>query len=267
MMGHDPEISLIRPLRGTSDIGRGARAEPWADDPRVAGYERQIRQTAPRVVIAGCPGAGKGTQGARLARRLGVQHLSTGDLLRDAIAVQSSLGRAVERLVRAGRLVPAGLILAIVEANLDARGYVLDGFPRTVVQAAALFERDVLVPNITIEIVVPMDIALARLAARGRSDDDPGVVRDRLTIYEVETLPALALLDQQALLVRVDGDDQPQVVEQRVMQTFLRARPYEDTPSPATFAQSRPGETTPRFASPTLATQQDDRRGKPRPVT
>ena len=232
-MGQDPETSSIRALHAAAAIGHGARADGWADIPSGGGHEPQVRRSAPRVVIAGSPGAGKGTQGTRLARRLGVQHLSTGDLLRDAIAIQSSLGRAVERLVRAGRLVPTGLIVAIVESNLDTNGYVLDGFPRTVVQAEALFERDVLVPSVAIEIVVPVDIALARLAARGRADDDPGVARDRLTLYEAETLPALALLDHHALLVRVDGDDLPHIVEQRVMQAFLRARRSNRTPSSA----------------------------------
>ncbi len=231
-MGEGPATPSLRSLSAVADIGHGVRADGWAGD-RVAGYEPRLRRSAPRVVIAGCPGAGKGTQGTRLACRLGVQHLSTGELLRDAIAIQSSLGRAVERLVRAGRLVPTGLIVAIVESNLDTSGYVLDGFPRTVVQAEALFERDVLVPNVTIEIVVPMDIALARLVARGRTDDDPGVARDRLAVYEAETLPALALLERRALLVRVDGDDLPAVVEQRVMQAFLRARRSNETGSTA----------------------------------
>jgi adenylate kinase len=261
-MRPDLEISSIRPFSATVDIGRGARSEGWADDPGVLDYEPRVRRTAPRVVMAGCPGAGKGTQGARLARRLGVQHLSTGDLLRDAIANQSSLGRAVERLVRAGRLVPTGLIVAIVEASLDTTGYVLDGFPRTVVQAEALFARDSLVPNVTIEIVVPMEIALARLTARGRTDDDPGVARDRLTIYEAETLPALALLDRYALLVRVDGDDLPHVVEQRTMQAFLRARRSNETPSPADLRAVSPHETAQRFPSSAL-TKQNGLRDRP----
>ncbi len=86
------------------------------------------------MVLIGRPGAGKGTQGERLARRLGVRYVSTGHLLRHEIAMQSPLGTAVERLVGAGRLIPPGLIVTIVETNLDGGGYVLDGFPRTVMQ-------------------------------------------------------------------------------------------------------------------------------------
>ena len=168
-MGQDPATSPFGLSSATGDSGLRARTDGWADDSCVGGHDPQLRRSAARVVIAGRPGAGKGTQGTRLARRLGVRHLSTGDLLRDAIAIQSSLGRAVERLVRAGRLVPTGLIVAIVESNLDTGGYVLDGFPRTVVQAEALFERDAFAPNVTIEIVVPTHIALA---PRGRPRPD-----------------------------------------------------------------------------------------------
>lgn len=235
----DPDRQLhvdSRSCAGLKSVD-SSRAEGWISSTIVdlcgAGSEPRVRRSAPRVVIAGCPGAGKGTQGIRLARRLGVQHLSTGDLLRDAIATGSSLGRAVERLVRAGRLVPTGLIVAIVESSLDTRGYVLDGFPRTVAQAEALFERDVLVPNVTIEIVVPVDIALARLAARGRTDDDPGVARERLSIYETETVPVLALLERRALVVRVDGNDLPRVVEERVTKAFLCAHRSNERGSPA----------------------------------
>lgn len=248
-MGQDPATSSMRSLSVAADIGNGLRADGWADDRVGRGPERAFRPSAPRVVIAGCPGAGKGTQGTRLACRLGVQHVSTGELLRDAIASQSSLGRAVERLVHAGRLVPAGLIVAIVESNLDTGGYVLDGFPRTVVQAEALLTREALVPHVTIEIVVPMGIALARLAARGRTDDDPGVARDRLAVYETETLPALALVDRLALLVRVDGDDLPHVVQQHVMQAFLRARRSNATLSPTELRAVTSARDARRFPS------------------
>ncbi len=183
----------------------------------------RIEGPARRVVVAGRPGAGKGTQGARLARRLGVQHLSTGDLLRDEIAIGSPLGSAVERLVAAGRLVPTGLILAIVECNLVAGGYVLDGFPRTLEQAEVLFNREGLAPTLAIEIVVPAHTALARLVARGRRDDELSVADKRLAIYETETAPALDWLDRRGILVRVDGNDSPDAVEQHVLQALVRA--------------------------------------------
>ena len=159
----------------------------------------------------------------RLARRLGVQYLSTGDLLRHEIAIESPLGSAVERLVAAGRLVPTGLIVAIVESNLVEGGYVLDGFPRTVAQAETLFDRETLAPTVAIEIVVPARIAMARLVARGRRDDDPGVASDRLAIYETETVPTLEWFGHLGLLVHVDGCDSPDLVEQHVLHALTRS--------------------------------------------
>ena len=186
---------------------------------------RHLWASAPRVVIAGRPGAGKGTQGARLARCLGAQYLSTGDLLRHEIAIESPLGSAVERIVAAGHLVPTGLIVAIVETNLVDGGYVLDGFPRTVAQAEALFEREALAPTIAIEIVVPPHIALARLTCRGRRDDDPDVARERLATYESETVPTLDWLDRRGILVRVDGQNSPGAVEENVVRALRPCAP------------------------------------------
>lgn len=153
-------------------------------------------------------------------------HLSTGGLLRHEITMQSPLGNAVERLVSAGRLVPTALIIAIVESNLDDGGYVLDGFPRTVLQAQALLEREALAPTVAIEIVVSERVALERLIGRGRVDDDPTVVRDRLVTYATETAPAVDWLDQRGLLARVDGHDSPELVERsiwRALQYLRRA--------------------------------------------
>ncbi|MGO9875829.1 MAG: adenylate kinase family protein [Acidimicrobiia bacterium] len=200
-------------------------------EPAIGTCERgatRVRRDASalRVVLAGRPGAGKGIQGARLARRLGVPHLSTGDLLRHEITMQSPLGNAVERLVSAGRLVPTGLIVAIVESNLDDGGYVLDGFPRTILQAQTLLEREALAPTVAIEIVVSVRVAFGRLIRRGRADDDPTVVRNRLATYDTETAPAVDWLDGRGLLARVGGDDSPDGVERnvwRALEYFRRA--------------------------------------------
>ena len=167
-------------------------------------------------MLAGRPGAGKGTQGVRLARRLGVQYLSTGELLRHEITSQSPLGTAVERLVSAGRLLPSALIVAIVETNLDGCGYVLDGFPRTVGQAEVLFEREALRPSVVIEIVVSARVALERLLGRGRRDDDPAVARERLATYDAETAPTLDWLDRRGFVVRIDGHNSHATVERNV---------------------------------------------------
>ena len=153
-----------------------------------------------------------------------MQYLSTGDLLRDEIMAGSSLGSAVERLVNAGRLVPTGLIVAIVESNLDGRGFVLDGFPRTVVQAETLLAHAALAPTVAIEIDVAEPVAFDRLVRRGRRDDDPAVARERLAIYDAETAPALDILARRGLLVRVDGHDVPDAVARNVWRAFRDIR-------------------------------------------
>jgi len=140
--------------------------------------------------------------------------------------MQSPLGDAVERLVSAGRLVPSGLIVAIVESKLNGHGYVLDGFPRTVAQAKVLLEREAIAPTVAIEIVVSAGVALERLLGRGRLDDGLAVVRNRLAIYDAETAPAVDWLDQRGLLMRVDGHDSADIVEHsiwRALQHFRRA--------------------------------------------
>lgn len=201
---------------GVGVDGRGA----------TAGRDRDAdnghpRPSASRILLLGRPGAGKGTQGARLAERLRVQHLSTGDLLRREMAIGSALGTAVERLVGAGRLVPSGLMIAIVEVSLGPDGYVLDGFPRTVIQAEALFDRRAFAPNKAIEIVVEHRIVLERLQARGRCDDSWNVVRDRLTTYDLETKPTLEWLARRGVLSSVDGRDQPDVVARHIWRALF----------------------------------------------
>src|SRR5688572_14004929 len=101
--------------------------------------------SSPRLVMLGRQGAGKGTQGQRLARHFGVVHISTGDALRDAVRSETIIGRTAKRYMDAGELVPDDVMLSVVQSRLTERavvrrGFVLDGFPRTVAQAGALFE-------------------------------------------------------------------------------------------------------------------------------
>jgi len=188
----------------------------------------------PRIVFVGRPGSGKGTQGKRLAERLDVQYLSTGDLLRRHIASSTALGRAVARVVNSGGLIPTLLMVAIVEGCVDAGGYVLDGFPRTVDQASTILRHSDLAPSLAIELVVPPDVAMSRLASRGRVDDIAAVARQRLALYEQETAPALGLLAERSLLRRVDGAGYPDEIAARVWEAV---RPVlqgsSESPAPA----------------------------------
>ena len=152
---------------------------------------------ARRILFLGPPGAGKGTQATMLARALGVPHISTGAMLRDAVAAGSDLGRQVEAIMEAGDLVSDDLVVAIVDERLaadDARcGYLLDGFPRNVAQAGALDDAVVDAVGTVVLLDVDTDELVARLLKRaeqeGRADDNEETIRRRLQVYEAETAP------------------------------------------------------------------------------
>lgn len=165
-----------------------------------------------RLLFLGPPGAGKGTQAEMLARALGVPHISTGAMLRDAIAAGTDLGRQVEQVVSSGALVSDDLVLAIVEDRLGqddaACGYLLDGYPRNLAQAEALTET---MGDDAIEVALLLDVETDELVARllkrandqGRADDTEGVIRHRLDVYLNETLPLIDHYGES--VVRVDG--------------------------------------------------------------
>lgn len=163
-----------------------------------------------RLVLVGPPGAGKGTQAVGLSDKLGVPHVSTGDLFRAQIADQTDLGKAVERYLDAGKLVPDEVTNAMVRERLAqpdaADGFLLDGFPRNVGQAEVLGNilREIDHPlDAVLELKVDEDVLVERLLARGRADDTEDVIRHRLSVYRDETAP---LLDYYAdILITVDG--------------------------------------------------------------
>lgn len=164
------------------------------------------------LMILGRPGAGKGTQGVRLARHLGLVHFSTGAILRRAIGADTDLGRLARPFVEAGELVPDEVMVDLVEHALATpevveSGYLLDGFPRTAEQATAFLARRAGTGSLdaAIDIDLPADEARRRLLGRGRNDDTPEVVEHRLAVDAEESGPLRALLQREGLLVPVDG--------------------------------------------------------------
>jgi adenylate kinase len=151
-----------------------------------------------RIVLLGPPGAGKGTQAAKLAEKLGIPHISTGDLFRDNITNETELGVEAKRYLDAGDLVPSSLTNALVEDRIgqdDAKdGFILDGYPRSVEQANALNDmldaRD-LALDAVLEFRVSEDELLQRLKGRGRADDTEEVILNRMKVYRDETAPLL----------------------------------------------------------------------------
>ncbi|ODU02992.1 MAG: adenylate kinase [Pseudonocardia sp. SCN 72-86] len=151
-----------------------------------------------RLVLVGPPGAGKGTQAVRIADRLGVPHISTGDLFRANLAEESALGLEAKRYMEAGELVPDSVTVGMVRARLAdpdaAEGFLLDGFPRTTAQASSLDELLAATGarlDAVIELRVSADVVVERLLARGRTDDSEDVIRQRLRVYAKETTPLL----------------------------------------------------------------------------
>jgi adenylate kinase len=148
--------------------------------------------------LLGPPGAGKGTQAEKLAEKLGVPHVSTGDLFRRNISNETELGLEAKKYLDAGDLVPAALTNALVDDRLDdadaTKGFILDGYPRSVEQAEALREmlakRDLLLDAV-VELRVSEDELLARLKGRGRADDTEDVILNRMKVYRDETAPLL----------------------------------------------------------------------------
>ena len=170
--------------------------------------------TGPRVVLLGPPGAGKGTQAHLLCLRLGVPAISTGDMLRQAVANGSALGQRVQGVMASGALVDDGLMAEVVRERLaraDARkGYLLDGYPRTLPQAETLAGilresgRDL---DAVLLVDVPEDELVRRILLRQRGEDDTEeVVRERLRVYREKTEPLIGYYRERGLLREIDGD-------------------------------------------------------------
>lgn len=213
------------------------------------------------LIFLGPPGAGKGTQAKQLARLYGVPHLSTGDMLRDAVANGSGLGRQAKPIMERGELVPDDLVMALVEERLAqpdaAHGFIFDGFPRTIPQAESLeriLARRGFGKPLAVEIRVDQDTLLRRLAGRWnctvggetynvyerppkvpgicdvdggklvqRPDDRPEVVRERLNAYDRQTAPLVEYYKRRGALETVDGTVPVEEVQRTLHQIMERA--------------------------------------------
>ena len=170
------------------------------------------------ILLLGPQGSGKGTQAKRIAEEYGLAHIATGDMLREAIAAETPLGRAVKPIVERGALVPDELMVDLIRERLDdedtREGFILDGFPRTMAQAEALdsmlreIGRDL---DIVFELQISDDVAVDRLGKRaveeGRTDDTPEAIARRLSDYHEKTEPLVGYYRLRGNLVGIHGDN------------------------------------------------------------
>lgn len=183
------------------------------------------------IVFIGPPGAGKGTQAQQLIELLDIPHVSTGDLLRQAIADGTELGKQASDFMQAGKLVPDELVLGIIDERLNdpklKSGCLFDGFPRNVDQAKALdqlLKKRGTPVNMVLEIQVPANELVTRLLARKRPDDTPDTIANRLEVYRDETAPVLDYYASRNLLHRIDGVGTPDDVFARIEQSVTEYR-------------------------------------------
>jgi len=181
-----------------------------------------------RLVLLGAPGSGKGTQAKLLKQEFNIPHISTGDLLRAAVAAKSALGLAAKEVMDKGQLVSDEIVLGMLKERLaetDAKsGFILDGFPRNLIQADML---DNLLTEINmpaqhaILIAVDPEEVVGRIAKRaeleGRADDTEAVVRDRIKIYENQTAPVIDHYKKHEILSEVLGTGSIEQVQHRIL--------------------------------------------------
>jgi adenylate kinase len=180
--------------------------------------------------MLGRPGSGKGTQARRVSDVLDVLHISTGDILRDAIVRDGPVGRRCASYVAAGRLVPTLLIAhlvrdALTESGAIDDGFVLDGFPRTCDQLRILDEllgsREL---HVALELDVSPALVVQRLVSRGRADDEPDIVSHRLEEFEAATRPMISILDARGLLISIDGSRDEDAVTAQLFASLFAGR-------------------------------------------
>ena len=171
------------------------------------------------IVIFGAPGSGKGTQSERIVAKYGINHISTGDVLRAEIKAGTELGKTAKGYIDQGQLLPDNLIVDILASTLDglkdSKGVIFDGFPRTIAQAEALKKmlaergQEVQEVSIMLDLEVPEDELMNRLILRGqqsgRADDNEETIRKRLTVYHSQTAPLIDWYKQEGKYCHING--------------------------------------------------------------
>lgn len=187
-----------------------------------------------KLLFIGPPGAGKGTQADRVAERLGIPHISTGDMFREHVSKDTELGQKVEKIMAAGDYVPDEVTIEMLSERIDrpdaADGFILDGFPRTPAQVSSL---DGLIGERGLDRVVVFEVdrdeLMERMMARGRADDTAATISNRFDIYLEQTQPLVDIYDERDLTVRVDGTGEVGEVTERVLTSLSSTKGSDDS--------------------------------------
>jgi len=183
------------------------------------------------IVLFGPPGSGKGTQAENIIRKYELNHLSTGDLLRAEIAGQTDLGKKAKAIVEKGELVPDEIVIGMIEKRVSAeenpKGFIFDGFPRTVEQAKAL-DKMLASKNTGITLMITLEVdrqelinrLLKRSEKEGRPDDNLETIENRIKVYEDQTTPVMDYYDQQGKARYVDGIGSVEEVFSRIIKVI-----------------------------------------------
>lgn len=190
-----------------------------------------------QLILFGPPGAGKGTQAAKLKDELGLAHLSTGNIFRSAISNQTPLGVKVKSILDAGILVPDQVVVELVAEEIKKpeyhKGIILDGFPRTVSQAEAydaLLEQRGESVSALIALTVPDQTLIERILSRGegRSDDTEEKIEKRLDVYRSETEPVIGYYRKKQVVFEVDGVGSVEDIYQRILEVIHQVNPSQE---------------------------------------
>jgi adenylate kinase len=197
-----------------------------------------------RLVLLGPPGAGKGTQATRIVSRLAIPQLSTGEMLREAVASGTASGLRIKHIMDRGELVPDDVVVSVIASRIDhsdaANGFILDGFPRTLTQAQAL-DQELATRGIRLDAVLELqvdeDALLDRIRGRAeeaankgepvRRDDNPEVFKTRLDVYRAQTAPVTEYYRSQGLLNIVDGLQPIDVVTEELAAALAALPSYQ----------------------------------------
>jgi len=177
----------------------------------------------PKIIMIGGPGSGKSTYSELIKKELGIAHIYTGDMMRELAKQDTPDGRKVKELLSKGEFAPTPIVINAVKERMkqpDAqKGYVFDGFPRNVEQAGAMEAKDIEYDHV-INLVVSEEEVIKRLTARGRADDKPEIIKNRIKVYHRETAPLLNYYKDEIINIKAEGST-PEAIAKEIVKKII----------------------------------------------